>query len=95
MFGLPVVMNPYFVIPFIFVPLINLAIAYPLTMMGLVAKSVVIPAWTIPPILTTWVTTAGDIPATILSLLLFILDIFLYMPFVIASNKGIKVKSEK
>ena len=95
MFGLPVVMNPYFVIPFIFVPLINLAIAYPLTMMGLVAKSVVIPAWTIPPVLTTWVTTAGDIPATILSLLLFILDIFLYMPFVIASNKGIKVKPEK
>lgn len=94
MFGIPIVMNPYFVIPFIFVPLINLAIAYPLTLLGVVAKSVVIPAWTIPPILTTWVTTAGDIPATILSLLLFILDIFLYLPFVLASNKGAKLEEK-
>lgn len=88
MFGMPVVMNPFFVVPFIFVPLINLAIAYPLTALGLVAKSVVIPPWTLPPIITTWVTTAGDIPATILSLLLFIMDIFLYMPFIMASNKS-------
>ncbi|BDR57578.1 PTS sugar transporter subunit IIC [Xylocopilactobacillus apicola] len=88
MFGLPVVMNPFLAIPFLFVPIINLAIAYPLTAMGLVAKSVVIPPWTLPPILTAWVTTAGDIPATILSALLFIMDIFLYLPFVLASNKS-------
>lgn len=90
MFGIPVVMNPFLVIPFICVPLINLAIAYPLTALGLVAKSVVIPPWILPPILTTWVTTAGDIPATILTIALFILDIFLYMPFVMASNKGLQ-----
>ncbi|MGX6979747.1 PTS sugar transporter subunit IIC [Vagococcus elongatus] len=90
MFGIPVVMNPFFVIPFICIPLINLGIAYPLTALGLVAKSVVIPPWILPPILTAWVTTAGDIPATLLSAALFILDIFLYLPFVIASNKAIK-----
>ncbi|WP_265460069.1 PTS sugar transporter subunit IIC [Enterococcus sp. HY326] len=90
MFGIPVVMNPFLVIPFICVPLINLAIAYPLTALGLVAKSVVIPPWILPPIITTWVTTAGDIPATLLSVVLFVLDIFLYMPFVMASNKGLK-----
>lgn len=88
MFGIPVVMNPFLAIPFIFVPIINLAIAYPLTVFGLVARSVVIPPWTLPPILTAWVTTAGDIPATLLSAGLFILDIFLYLPFVIASNRG-------
>ncbi|WP_408869066.1 PTS sugar transporter subunit IIC [Brochothrix campestris] len=90
MFSLPVVMNPFFVIPFICVPLINLAIAYPLTVMGLVAKSVVIPPWTLPPIITAWVTTAGDIPATLLAAALFILDIFIYLPFVLASNQLIK-----
>ncbi|EFT95521.1 MULTISPECIES: PTS sugar transporter subunit IIC [Enterococcus] len=89
MFGIPIVMNPFFVIPFITIPLINLAIAYPLTVWGIVAKSVVIPPWILPPILTAWVTTAGDIPATLLSAALFILDIFLYLPFVIASNKEI------
>lgn len=88
MFGMPVVMNPFFAIPFVFVPIINLAIAYPLTALGLVARSVVIPPWTLPPIITAWVTTAGDIPATILSAALFILDIFLYLPFVMASNKA-------
>lgn len=92
MFGIPVVMNPYFAVPFIFVPIINLAIAYPLTAMGLVAKSVVIPPWTLPPILTAWVTTAGDIPATLLSAALFVLDIFIYLPFVIASNNGKEVE---
>ncbi|MGX7417233.1 PTS sugar transporter subunit IIC [Carnobacterium gallinarum] len=90
MFGIPVVMNPFLMVPFICVPLINLAIAYPLTALGLVAKSVVIPPWILPPILTAWVTTAGDIPATLLSLALFILDIFLYLPFVILSNKAMK-----
>lgn len=95
MFGLPVVMNPFFVIPFISVPLINLAIAYPLTVMGLVAKSVVIPPWTLPPILTAWVTTAGNVPATLLAAALFILDIFIYLPFVLASNKMISKLAEK
>lgn len=90
MFGVPVVMNPFFAIPFICVPLINLAIAYPLTALGVVAKSVVIPPWILPPILTAWVTTAGDIPATLLSAALFALDIFLYLPFVIASNRALK-----
>ncbi|KAF1304620.1 PTS sugar transporter subunit IIC [Enterococcus saccharolyticus] len=90
MFGLPVVMNPFLLIPFICVPLINLAIAYPLTAIGLVAKSVVIPPWILPPVISAWVTTAGDIPATLLSLALFVLDIFLYMPFVLASNKALR-----
>lgn len=93
MFGIPVVMNPFLMLPFIFVPLINLAIAYPLTVLGLVGRSVVIPPWILPPIITTWVTTAGDIPATILSIALFILDIFLYMPFVMASNKALQKES--
>lgn len=91
MFGIPVVMNPFFAVPFLLVPIINLAIAYPLTALGLVARSVVIPPWTLPPIITAWVTTAGDVPATILAAALFILDIFLYLPFVIASNKGEEV----
>ncbi|WP_318767520.1 PTS sugar transporter subunit IIC [Lactiplantibacillus carotarum] len=91
MFGMPVVMNPFFAVPFLLVPIINLAIAYPLTALGWVARSVVIPPWTLPPILTAWVTTAGDIPATILAAALFVLDIFLYLPFVLASNKGEEV----
>ncbi|GMG66771.1 PTS sugar transporter subunit IIC [Tetragenococcus halophilus] len=94
MFGLPVVMNPYLAIPFIGIPLVNLAIAYPLTVLGLVGRSVVIPPWVLPPIITTWVTTAGDIPATLLSVVLFILDIFLYMPFILAANRGMQENIE-
>jgi len=94
MFGLPVVMNPYLAIPFIGISLVNLAIAYPLTVLGLVGRSVVIPPWVLPPIVTTWVTTAGDIPATLLSIILFVLDIFLYMPFVLAANRGMRENIE-
>lgn len=90
MFGLPVVMNPIFMIPVAVIPSLNLALAYFFTSIGWLGKMVAISPWITPPIIQTWVSTAGNIPATVFSALLFIMDIIIYIPFVIASNKVAK-----
>ena len=87
MFGLPVVMNPIFMIPAIIVPSINLIIAYILTNMDLVGRVVAQVPWITPPGFYAFFATGGDIMAAILSLALLALDVLIYIPFVKVSNK--------
>lgn len=51
MFGLPIVLNPLFIIPFIVAPLVTATIAYFATTLGLVAPVVVNVIWVMPTIL--------------------------------------------
>lgn len=87
MFGLPVVMNPIFMIPAIIVPSINLIIAYVLTNMNLVGRVVAQVPWITPPGFYAFFATGGDFMAAILSLALLALDVIIYVPFVKVSNK--------
>lgn len=87
MFGLPVVMNPIFMIPAALIPSINLTIAYVLTSMNLVGRFVAITPWIAPIGIQTWLGTAGNIPAVLLTFALLILDVVIYIPFVVVSNK--------
>ncbi|MGM0124791.1 PTS system, cellobiose-specific IIC component [Enterococcus sp. AZ194] len=87
MFGLPVVMNPIFMIPCAIIPSINLVIAYFATSTGLIGKTVAAAPWITPPVFQTFIATGGDIMASILTVLLIILDVFLFLPFVLAANK--------
>ncbi|MFV0394248.1 MAG: PTS sugar transporter subunit IIC [Coprobacillaceae bacterium] len=87
MFGLPVVLNPILMIPALLVPTINLIIAYFATSLGMIARTVVSAPWTTPPVLQAYLSTGGDIKAGILAALLLILDICIFIPFVLMSNK--------
>ncbi|WP_028044247.1 PTS sugar transporter subunit IIC [Candidatus Stoquefichus massiliensis] len=87
MFGLPVVMNPIFMIPAIIVPSINLIIAYIMTNMNLVGRVVAQVPWITPPGFYAFFATGGDFMAAILSLVLLALDVIIYVPFVKVSNK--------
>ncbi|MFV0559294.1 MAG: PTS sugar transporter subunit IIC [Enterococcus sp.] len=95
MFGLPVVMNPLYMIPCAIVPSINLVIAYFATSIGLVDKTVAAAPWITPPVIQSFVATGGDFKAAILTVLLIVLDIFLFLPFVLASNKEALLKKEQ
>ncbi|WP_430610069.1 PTS sugar transporter subunit IIC [Enterococcus sp. DIV0876] len=88
MFGLPVVMNPIFMIPCALIPSINLIIAYFATSLGLIEKTVAAAPWITPPVIQSFIATGGDIKAAILTVLLIVLDIFLFVPFVLAANKA-------
>ena len=87
MFGLPVVLNPIYTLPLIFVPVICLVIAYLATSAGIIAKTVVMVPWTTPPVISAFLATGGDWKAAVLAILLIALSVILYMPFVIAANK--------
>ena len=87
MFGLPVVMNPIFMIPAIIVPSINLIIAYILTSLHVVGKVIAQVPWITPPGFYAFFATGGDIMAAILSLALLALDVLIYIPFVKVSDR--------
>ncbi|TPR55135.1 PTS sugar transporter subunit IIC [Enterococcus sp. OL5] len=88
MFGLPVVMNPIYMIPCALIPSVNLVIAYFATSIGLVEKTVAAAPWITPPVIQSFIATGGDIKAAILTVLLIVLDVFLFIPFVLAANKA-------
>lgn len=87
MFGLPVVLNPLFIIPLIIVPLVCLIIAYFATSLGIVAKTIVMVPWTTPPVLSAFLATGGDWKAAVLAAILIVIAVILYLPFVMAANK--------
>lgn len=86
-FGLPVVLNPIYGVPLIINPTINAAIAYFATSVGLINKTIIQIPWTTPPIMSGYLATGGDWRAAILSVLLLVLSVLIYTPFVLLSNR--------
>ena len=81
LFGYPIVMNPLLLIGVIFVPILNGIITYLLMSMGLVGSICVNIPWTLPGPIGAFIATM-DWKAAILWFALFVMDIFLFMPFI-------------
>lgn len=80
-FGMPIVMNPIMMLPFIFAPVVAVLMAYFSMDLGLVAKPVgVVPPFTMPPILGGYLIT-GSISGAILQLAIIVVTFFMYYPF--------------
>lgn len=79
-FGLPMVLNPLMMIPFIFVPVINSIIAYGLMAFHIVGKGIIETPWTTPAPLGAAL-GCMDFKAAIMVIGLIILDMVLYYPF--------------
>ena len=88
MFGLPVVMNPMYMVPCAIIPFINLIIAYAATSLGIISKTVASAPWITPPVIQSFIATGDDIRAAVLTVILIVLDVFLFLPFVLAANKA-------
>ena len=78
-FGLPMVLNPLMMIPFIFVPVINSIIAYACMAFQIVGKGVIETPWTTPAPLGAAL-GCMDFRAAIMVIGLIVLDMFLYYP---------------
>lgn len=85
-FGLPIVLNPMILIPFMLVPTINIVISYICMSIGLVplCSGVAIP-WTMPVILSGFLATGWQ--GAVLQALLLVLGVFIYMPFIKMMDK--------
>lgn len=81
-FGTPIVLNPILMLPFIVTPMITASIAWVCTSIGLVNPVVTTAPWTLPGPIGAYLATGGDWRAAVLNIVLIIISIILYYPFV-------------
>ena len=97
MVGIPVLLNLLYVIPFLLIPLVNMAIAAVALCFKLMPAAVYpVPDGT-PSLLYAFIGTGGSLRALAVSILCFTVDVLLYLPFVRMGNrirKDLKVKGE-
>jgi PTS system cellobiose-specific IIC component len=80
-FGIPIVMNPSLVIPFVGIPIILAAITFASEYYGLVARTSVWLPGAIPSFIAAWVTTKGDWHSLILIAVNIAVASVLWLPF--------------
>lgn len=88
-FGLPIVLNLLLLAPFVIAPMLNALVAYTAMSLGLVPLTRAVATWTMPPVLSGFLTT-GSISGSILQIGLIIMDILLYLPFFAMVEKQFK-----
>lgn len=82
MTGLPVILNPVFLLPYLLLPLANLLLGALATLMHLIpATPYPLPMGTPGP-LAAFIGSNGDWEALLFSLVLLIFDVWVYIPFV-------------
>lgn len=86
-FGLPIVFNLPLMIPFVLMPALYSVIGYYLTVFNLVSRTVVFVPWMTPPLVSGYLATAGDWRTVIAQIILIILGVFIYLPFLRISDK--------
>ncbi|CUH95289.1 putative membrane protein [Propionispora sp. 2/2-37] len=85
-FGLPIVLNPIFFIPYVIAPLINTFIGWLAITVGLVPVFKYVVPWTMPLFFGGMIGT-GTLGGGLLQVVFLLVDTLLYAPFVIVGNK--------
>lgn len=81
-FGVPIVLNPILMIPFIVTPMILATVAWFVTKAGLVAPVIFTAPWTLPGPIGAYLATGGDWRAAVLNIILIAISVVCYYPFV-------------
>lgn len=93
-FGFPIVFNLPMIIPFVLTPAIGIIIAYFATAIGFMNKCTVLVPWTTPPLLNGFLATGGDFRAIIVQLVIIIIGVLLYLPFMKISERVSRKQAE-
>lgn len=86
-FGYPIVFNIPMMIPFVLQPVIGILIAYFFTAIGFMNRVVVMVPWPTPPLLSAYLSTAGDWRAVVVQLLIIVEGVLFYLPFMKISER--------
>ena len=81
LYGIPIIFNPIMLLPFIFVPIISFIIAYFSIYIGWVEPLSELHSWLLPPLVSGYMATGGSISGSILQLVIIILGMAMYYPF--------------
>ncbi|MCQ2968792.1 MAG: PTS transporter subunit EIIC [Clostridium sp.] len=96
-FGLPIVLNPIYMIPFILTPIVNIGIGYLASVVFKIIPPIAynVP-WTTPGPLAPFLGTGGNVLALCMGLLCLATSVIIYSPFVIAASKAeLKAEDER
>lgn len=93
-YGMPIVLNPAFIIPFILTPVILTIISYIAIASGMVPHTVAMVPWTTPPIFSGWIATGGSIRGSLLQIVNLAIGVFMYVPFIVLAERIEDKKSE-
>ncbi|NBI90029.1 PTS sugar transporter subunit IIC [Lachnospiraceae bacterium] len=99
-YGYPIVLNSFLFIPFVVAPLVNTTVFYLLMRAGLIGKMFINVPWVLPGPLQVFLATL-DWKAFVVHILLIVLDVFMYLPFVkmydnqLLKEQGIALEQEK
>ncbi|WP_318376049.1 PTS sugar transporter subunit IIC [Enterobacter sp.] len=94
-FGFPIIFSPLLMLPFTFVPAILYIIAYYATVLGWVSKIVVYIPWSVPPLISGYLASGGDYRNVILQVILIILGVLLYLPFLMLYERLLTMQESK
>lgn len=86
-FGMPIVLNPIYFIPWLLVPVVLTVIAWCATAAGLVPYVHVPVPWVLPPVIYAFLATGGSFTAALLALVNLAIGIAIWSVFVIMANK--------
>ena len=92
-FGVPIVDNKHFRIPFFAAPIICAIIAYTTFSLGWVTIPAVVSPWVLPGPIGIFISTLGDFRSIILSLVLISVSTLVYLPFFIQYDKELRRES--
>jgi PTS system cellobiose-specific IIC component len=94
LFGFPIIMNPLFLVPFIFVPMLNATIAWFLTSAEILDRVVLMIPWSVPaPIGAAWAAN-GSYMNALMVVFAMVNSYFIYLPF-FRTHERILVEQEE
>jgi PTS system cellobiose-specific IIC component len=85
-FGLPIVLNPIFMVPYVLNALFLTAATYALMTWGLIRRPFINVPWTTPPILGHYLVTGGDWRAAVWGAVSIVMAMMVYYPFARAAT---------
>lgn len=88
LFGLPIIMNPVLMIPFILIQPILAGLTLIAYSLGIIPPSTNFAPWTMPPGLGAFFNSNGSIAALVMALVNLAVATAIYLPFVIIANKA-------
>lgn len=95
LFGLPIIMNPVLMIPFVLIQPILAGITLLVYALGIIPPSTNFAPWTMPPGLGAFFNSNGSVAALIMALVNLAVATMIYLPFVIIANKAQNVIDEE
>lgn len=98
MFGLPIVLNPILIIPFVIIPPILTLVAYLATVTGLIPPTYVAIPWITPPGIGAFLATGGTLKslfAGLVALINLAIATLIYLPFVSLAERQARKEDKK